>query len=142
MAACLPFEEGAQVWDDRAHIINLDGAQGRGELASACAEVWLAAFRTYYTDAQAAMRGIKSADPEALDDLTGSQCLIANLSDPIGADPDRVAAAFIEALDAGRRFDTSAMNRPVPEIRDDLRGLDKWRDKYKRKGKPEAISLR
>ena len=96
------------VWDDRQHPVNLDGAEGRQELARACTEVWLAALRWYFLDAQAAMRGIKTADPESLDDLTGDRRLLANLCRPLDADPDRVAAAFIDALDAGRRFNSGA----------------------------------
>lgn len=128
-------------WDDLAHPINLDGEQGRAELARACAEVWLAAVKTYYLDAQAAMRGIKTADLEALDDLTGDRRLLAALLEPLDACPLRVGDAFIEALDAGRRFDTAAMSRPVPEIHDDLR-LGQWKEKHKRRGRPQAISLR
>jgi hypothetical protein len=141
MGACLPIEEGACWWDDRQHPVNLDGAQGRQELARACAEVWLAAVRVYYTDAQAAIRGVNSADLEALDDLTSDRRLLATLLEPLDACPQRVGDAFIEALDAGLRFNSGAMNRPVPEIHDDLR-LGEWKEKHKRRGKPEAISLR
>ena len=140
MSACLPIEEGACWWDDRALAINRDGEQGRQELARACAEVWLAAVATYYRDAQAAMRGVKSADLEALDDLTGSRRLLATLLEPLDACPRRIGDAMIQALDSGRRWDTAGMNRPVPEVHDDLR-LGEWKEKHKRRGKPVGITL-
>ena len=142
MTACLPIEEGACWWDDRQHPINSDGEQGRQELARACAEVWLAAVRTYYTDAATSKRGAKFQpdNGEALDDLTGSRRLLATLLEPLDACPQRVGDAMIQALDAGLRFNTGAMNRVVPEIHDDLR-LGQWKEKTKRRGKPEALTL-
>lgn len=128
-------------WDDLAHPINLDGTRGRQELARACAELWLAAVGTHYRDAQSAIRGVNSADLEALDDLTSDRRLLANLCRPLDADPDRVGAAMIQALDSGLRFNSAAMNRPVVERHDDYSGLDKWREKTKRRGKPQGITL-
>ncbi|QJQ98207.1 hypothetical protein [Halomonas sp. PGE1] len=135
------LEVGAQWWDDRALAINSDGEHGRQELARACAEMWLAAVGVYFRDAQSAMRGIKTADLESLDDLTSDRRLLAALLEPLDADPGRIGDAMIQALDSGRRFDTGAMNRAVPEIHDDLR-LGEWKEKHKRRGKAEAISLR
>lgn len=140
MGACLPIEEGACWWDDRALAINSDGEQGRQELARACGDLWLAAVKTYYLDAQAVMRGVKSADLESLDDLTSDRRLLANLCRPLDADPDRVGAAMIQALDSGLRFNSGAMNRVVPEVHDDLR-LGEWKEKHKRRGKPVGITL-
>lgn len=140
MGACLPIEEGACQWDDRALPINGDGEQGRAELARACSELWLAAVATYYRDAQAVMRGVKSADLEALDDLTGDRRLLAALLEPLDACPQRVGDAFIKALDAGLRFNSGAMHRPVPERPEDYR-LGEWKEKTKRRGKPQGITL-
>jgi len=142
MGACLPLEEGACWWDDTAHPVNLDGAQGRQELARACADLWLAAVATYFRDAQSAMRGIKSADLEALDDLTSDRRLLAALLEPLDACPQRVGDAFIEALDSGLAFSLANMNRVVPEPRDDWSEVNEWRQRTKRRGKPEALTLR
>lgn len=123
-----------------AHPIDADGTAGRDELARHCAEIWLAALRTYYADAQAAMRGVKTADPEALEDLTNDRRLLANLCRPLDIDPARTGDAFIAALDSGRRFDTAAMNRAVPEQAEDYR-LGAWRERTKRRGRPEPTTL-
>lgn len=120
MGACLPIEEGACQWDDLAHPINSDGEQGRAELARGCAEIWLAAVKTYYRDAQSAMRGAKTADLEALDDLTGSRRLLEALCEPLGADVQVVGDAMVEVIDAE---------------------LSKPRAKRKRRGKAEAVTL-
>lgn len=138
MSAALEVE----VWDDREHPVNLDGTVGRAELARGCGDLWASALGVYYTDCGAAMRGKGAhADKgEALEDLTGDRRLLEALCEPIGADPHRVGDAMIEALDAGRRFSSNAMHRPVPEIHDDLR-LGQWRERTKRRGKPEALTL-
>lgn len=136
------LEVGAQWWDDRALAINSDGEQGRQELARACAEVWLAAVATYYRDAQAVMRGVKSADLEALDDLTSDRRLLANLCRPLDADAEVVGDAMIQALDAGLRFNSGAMNRVVPEIHDDYRlGDRKSSCKHLQDDQPQGITL-
>ncbi|WP_299232562.1 hypothetical protein [uncultured Halomonas sp.] len=80
-------------------IFDLEGAHERKEAARVCRDVWLGALRQYYRDAAAAMRGVHTAHLEALDDLTNGHELLANLCRPVGADPDRVAQAMIEALD-------------------------------------------
>lgn len=136
------LEEGAQWWDDSAHPVNADGKAGRDELARACVELWLASIRTYYTDAATSKRGAKFQpdNGEALADLLGSRELLANLCRPLDACPQRVGDAFIDALDAGRRFDTGAMNRPVVERPEDYR-LGAWRERTKRRGKPQPITL-
>lgn len=78
------------------------------ELAMGCADIWLAALRCYYSDCRSAARGIRTAHTEALDDLTGSRELLANLCRPLDADAERVAALMLEALDAGRRWTMEA----------------------------------
>lgn len=137
MTTALELPEG---WDDRAHPINADGEQGRQELARHCAELWLAAVGVYFRDAQAVMRGVKSADLEALDDLTSDRRLLAVLLKPLDACPRRIGDAMIEALDSGRRFNAAAMNRPVVERPEDYR-LGAWRERTKRRGRPEALTL-
>ena len=66
---------------------------------------------------------------------------MANLCAHTGLDPDMVGDAFIGALDSGLAFSLANMNRVVPEIHDDYSGLDKWREKHKRRGKPVGITL-
>ncbi len=78
------------------------------ELALGCADIWLAALRTYYSDCRSVLRGARGAHREALDDLTGSRELLANLCQPLDADPQRVAELMLEALDAGRRWTLDA----------------------------------
>ncbi len=79
-------------------LFELEGTPERHEVALACQEIWLAAIRCYWTDCRAAMRGIKTADPEALDDLTSSRELLANLCEPLTIDPEMVAEAIVVAL--------------------------------------------
>lgn len=125
-----------------AHPIDVDGKAGRDELARHCAEIWLYAIKQYMSDAQAAMRGVTATAYhfEALEDLTGSRRLLANLCRPLDIDPARAGDAMIEALDSGRRFDTAAMNRAVVERPEDYR-LGAWRERTKRRGRPEPITL-
>ena len=139
MSAALEVEG----WDDTAHPINSDGEQGRAELARGCGDLWAAALGRYFEDARSFLRGVKHGhdEGESLDDLTGERRLLANLCRPLDACPQRVGDAFIEALDAGLRFNSGAMHRPVPEIHDDLR-LGEWKERTKSRGKPQAISLR
>ncbi|APX94511.1 hypothetical protein BWR19_17105 [Halomonas sp. 1513] len=98
------LEVGAQWWDDRTHPVNDDGAQGREELARACADVWLASIRMYYADCAAALRGQTAANDqgEAFLDLWTGRELLKNLCEPLDADPEVVGDAMMEALRAGR----------------------------------------
>ncbi|QJQ98922.1 hypothetical protein [Halomonas sp. PGE1] len=137
------LEADACWWDDQQHPINADGEEGRQELARACAEIWLASIRVYYSDASAALRG-KSAHNdggEALADLRGDRRLLGRLCRPLDACPQRVGDAMERGLELGLRFDASAMSRPVPEVHDDYR-LGAWREKQKRRGKPVPITLK
>lgn len=130
-------------WDERiVHPLDADGAQGRQELARACGDLFAAALGRYYCDAQSVLRGAIHGNDggESLEDLTGSRRLLEALCDPIGADAEVVAAAMIEALDAGLRFKPAGMNRPVVERPEDYR-LGEWREKSKRRGKPVPITL-
>ena len=109
--------EALQPW--RVYYPEVDeGRQARAELANACSNLFGAALGQYYSDCTAALRGKAhhGDQGEALEDLTGSRELLANLCRLCDADADRVAAAMIEGLDAGRKFTQAAMNRPVPEI--------------------------
>lgn len=83
------------------HPVDVDGQAGRVELARTCSEMWAAAVVLYMRDCRQALRGIATADLEALDDLTGSRELLANLCEPIGADVDVVADAIGKTLNAG-----------------------------------------
>jgi len=89
------------------------------ELALCCADLWLSALRTYYSDCRSVSRGVVTADTEALEDLTGSGELLANLCRPLDVDPETVAELMLEALDAGRRWTleaTLAMKKPDSDI--------------------------
>ena len=79
-------------------LFALQGTPERHEVALACQEIWLAAIRCYWTDCRAAMKGVQSADLEALDDLTSSRELLANLCEPLTIDPEMVAEAIVVAL--------------------------------------------
>src|SRR5690554_3204456 len=101
-----------------------DKAEAR-ELYRACSDLWAGALGRYFEDARQAMRGVRAGDGgEALDDLTGSRELLANLLAGFGGamDADRLADAMIQALDAGRRFHLNGMNRAVKEIPEDYSG--------------------
>ncbi|MGM0782984.1 MAG: hypothetical protein ACQEUM_02605 [Pseudomonadota bacterium] len=138
--------ESAQPWRVHyGHDIEDDGAAGQGELANAVSNLWGAALGQYFTDCRAALRGtaVHADKGEALSDLTSAEMpLLRHLCHLCGADVDRVAAGMIAGLDAGLRFKSAAMDRPVPEQAESYRGLDKWREKHKRRGKPQAITLR
>ncbi|MBB3231056.1 hypothetical protein [Halomonas stenophila] len=86
------------------HPVDVDGVSGREELARCCGEIWLQALAVYYRDCWQSLRGVASADPEALDDLTRDRRLLANLCRPLDADPEVVGDAMAAGLDAGRRW--------------------------------------
>src|SRR5690554_3131858 len=102
-----------------------DDAAGTREIVRACSDLWAGALGRYFEDARQAMRGVRAGDGgEALDDITGSRELLANLLAGFGGDmdADRLADAMIQALDAGLTFRASAMNRPVVELVEDYSG--------------------
>ena len=70
----------------------------------ACAELWVASLRLYFTDAQAAWRGkSKDADEgEAVLDLLTDRALLANLCAPLDLDADLVGDGMLKALRAGK----------------------------------------
>ena len=86
-----------------------DGMAESHQCALACADLWLAALRCYYSDCRSAYRGINpNSDSEALDDLTGSRELLANLCRPMDADPVRLAELMLETLKTGKRWTLDA----------------------------------
>lgn len=79
------------------------------EIALACTELWLAALRCYYSDCRSAAGAAKfNIDYEALEDLTGSRKLLANLCRPLDVDPDMLADLMLEALESGKRWTLDA----------------------------------
>ena len=115
-----------------------EGRQARAELANACSNLFGAALGQFYADCTAALRGKAhhGDQGEALEDLTSVDMpLLRHLCRLCDADADRVAAAMIEGLDAGRKFTQAAMNRPVPEVYErfgperGVRTKSNWREK-------------
>lgn len=123
-----------------------DDIAGRRELAMACSSLMAAALGQYYSDCRSTLVGAKMPGDrgEALDDLTGSRELLANLCAAFEADmdADTLGDLMLDALEQGLRFRSSGMNRAVPETHDDLSGLGTWKKQHKRKGKPRAWSIR
>ncbi|MDT8878517.1 hypothetical protein RSO68_03430 [Halomonas saccharevitans] len=102
------------------------GAEEVAELAESCANLWGKALGIFYSDAQAAWRGVKYPPDggEALEDLLGTRELLANLLAGYGGDmdADRLGDLMLDALEAGRKFAPAAMTRPVPEVVEDYVG--------------------
>lgn len=85
------------------------------ELADACANLWATALGVYYSDARSAWRGIQNGGDggEALNDLMGHRVLLRNLCRQIGADPQRMGDAMLDALEQGMRFNSARMTKKV-----------------------------
>src|SRR5690554_4548799 len=112
----------ALVVDADGWPVAADKAEAR-ELYRACSDLWAGALGRYFEDCRQAMRGVRAGDGgEALDDLTGSRELLANLCRHFDADPHRLGDAMIQALDAGLTFRASGMNRAVVERVEDYSG--------------------
>lgn len=68
-------------------------------------EIWVQALVLYLRDARRAMKGRDAPEYfEALDDLTGTRRLLANLCRPVGLDVDLVAKLFVELLNTGKNI--------------------------------------
>ena len=63
-----------------------DTAAWRHELAQQCATFWALALGRYFEDARLAAQGKPPDNFEALEDLTGSRELLANLCRPFDGD--------------------------------------------------------
>ena len=111
-------------------LFAIDGPAEVQEMALACSNMWASALGWYYRDCQTALQGKGSGDGgEALSDLLGSRELLGNLLHGFDSDmdPDVLGDAMLDALDRGLKFKPCGMTRAVPEVVEDLSGLNGWR---------------